>query len=387
MAYKLDSINADTQYYATIANDPTAPAGEKAAARARLTELDAAAAQAARTDPAAAYRGTNTNQGIVDQVRQFGGTGGASSADTTSLINDMYNQYIANQVAQAQAAYKKGESSLANMDRQIDQQYYDARNAAAANANQAQAAFNEYAAASGLNSGVGGQAMLSRQNALQGAMTQYNVAEAQAHADIQTQKEQLRAEMESAIAQAQATGNYQRLAALVDNAKYLQQMEMQLEQQAFERQQYENSQAQYQTQTLADAGWNMISAGIMPTAEQLAAMNTTPEQASAYIAQIQLANASKAKGGVGGSGGKANPEDDQFYIMAKIIAASDPVGAVQYLVNNLNDDTTMLKYVDALGLGEAYAQYANDVYAYQYAHSPRVNYYGIPFDKTDYGIR
>jgi hypothetical protein len=386
MAYKLDSINADTQYYATIANDPTAPAGEKAAARARLTELDAAAAQAARTDPAAAYRGTNTNQGIVDQVRQFGGTGGASSADTTSLINDMYNQYIANQVAQAQAAYKKGESSLANMDRQIDQQYYDARNAAAANANQAQAAFNEYAAASGLNSGVGGQAMLSRQNALQGAMTQYNVAEAQAHADIQTQKEQLRAEMESAIAQAQATGNYQRLAALVDNAKYLQQMEMQLEQQAFERQQYENSQAQYQTQTLADAGWNMISAGIMPTAEQLAAMNTTPEQASAYIAQIQLANAAKAKGGGGGSGGKAKPEDDPVYLTAAMMASNNPYGAVEYLAGNMDDENTMLKYIYDLELGDAYMQYVNDQYAYQYAHSGNVNYYGIPYDKTNYNV-
>lgn len=384
MAYKLDSINADTQYYATIANDPTAPAGEKAAARARLTELDAAAAQAARTDPAAAYRGTNTNQGIVDQVRQFGGTGGASSADTTSLINDMYNQYIANQVAQAQAAYKKGESSLANMDRQIDQQYYDARNAAAANANQAQAAFNEYAAASGLNSGVGGQAMLSRQNALQGAMTQYNVAEAQAHADIQTQKEQLRAEMESAIAQAQATGNYQRLAALVDNAKYLQQMEMQLEQQAFERQQYENSQAQYQTQTLADAGWNMISAGIMPTAEQLAAMNTTPEQASAYIAQIQLANAAKAKGGGGGK--KSDPKDDPVYLTAAMMASNNPYGAVEYLAGNMDDENTMLKYIYDLELGDAYMQYVNDQYAYQYAHSGNVNYYGIPYDKTNYNV-
>jgi hypothetical protein len=385
MAYKLDSINADTQYYATIANDPTAPAGEKAAARARLTELDAAAAQAARTDPAAAYRGTNTNQGIVDQVRQFGGTGGASSADTTSLINDMYNQYIANQVAQAQAAYKKGESSLANMDRQIDQQYYDARNAAAANANQAQAAFNEYAAASGLNSGVGGQAMLSRQNALQGAMTQYNVAEAQAHADIQTQKEQLRAEMESAIAQAQATGNYQRLAALVDNAKYLQQMEMQLEQQAFERQQYENSQAQYQTQTLADAGWNMISAGIMPTAEQLAAMNTTPEQASAYIAQIQMAQA--ATGGRGGGGGKkSDPKDDPVYLTAAMMASNNPYGAVEYLAGNMDDENTMLKYIYDLELGDAYVQYVNDQYAYQYAHSGNVNYYGIPYDKTNYNV-
>jgi hypothetical protein len=386
MAYKLDSINADTQYYATIANDPTAPAGEKAAARARLTELDAAAAQAARTDPAAAYRGTNTNQGIVDQVRQFGGTGGASSADTTSLINDMYNQYIANQVAQAQAAYKKGESSLANMDRQIDQQYYDARNAAAANANQAQAAFNEYAAASGLNSGVGGQAMLSRQNALQGAMTQYNVAEAQAHADIQTQKEQLRAEMESAIAQAQATGNYQRLAALVDNAKYLQQMEMQLEQQAFERQQYENSQAQYQTQTLADAGWNMISAGIMPTAEQLAAMNTTPEQASAYIAQIQMAQAATGGRGGGGGGKKSDPKDDPVYLTAAMMAPSDPYGAVEYLAGNMDDENTMLKYIYDLELGDAYMQYVNDQYAYQYAHSGNVNYYGIPYDKTNYNV-
>jgi hypothetical protein len=46
----------------------------------------------------------------------------------------------------------------------------------------------------------------------------------------------------------------------------------------------------------------------------------------------------------------------------------------------------MLKYIYDLELGDAYVQYANDQYAYQYAHSGNVNYYGIPYDKTNYNV-
>lgn len=77
----------------------------------------------------------------------------------------------------------------------------------------------------------------------------------------------------------------------------------------FLQSQYEyNEQFQWQKDqaergTLADAGQALLSAGIMPSESQLAAMGMTSEQAKNYIAALQL---SIAAGGGGGNPGK-NP--------------------------------------------------------------------------------
>lgn len=78
----------------------------------------------------------------------------------------------------------------------------------------------------------------------------------------------------------------------------------------FLQSQYEyNEQFQWQRDqsergTLADAGQALLSAGIMPSESQLAAMGMTPEQAKNYIAALQLSIA--AGGGGSGGGGRSS---------------------------------------------------------------------------------
>lgn len=68
-------------------------------------------------------------------------------------------------------------------------------------------------------------------------------------------------------------------------------------------QQYQDELALTQQNQMASAGETLLSAGIMPSASQLAAMGITQEQAQSYITAAQLAAAQKAKSGGSGNGG------------------------------------------------------------------------------------
>lgn len=67
-------------------------------------------------------------------------------------------------------------------------------------------------------------------------------------------------------------------------------------------QQYQDELALKQQNQMASAGETLLSAGIMPSASQLAAMGITQEQAQSYITAAKLAAAQKAKSGGSGSG-------------------------------------------------------------------------------------
>lgn len=142
-----------------------------------------------------------------------GGTAGSLSGygvnDHSDLIEAMnrYQQEAA--LAELRAAY---ETNLAGLDRtqaSIAPQYASARNQAAAQAAIQQQAFNEYAAANGLNTGVGGQAQLAFGNALQNDLAGINTAEANSMADLELQRSQAEIDYNNAIAKARAEGNYQ----------------------------------------------------------------------------------------------------------------------------------------------------------------------------------
>ena len=101
---------------------------------------------------------------------------------------------------------------------------------------------------------------------------EYNLSVAQFNASLQ----QWAAEYEMAVAD--ITGNFRGTPTL----KY---------------QQYQDELALTQQNQMASAGETLLSAGIMPSASQLAAMGITQEQAQSYITAAQLAAAQKAKSG------------------------------------------------------------------------------------------
>lgn len=134
-----------------------------------------------------------------------------------------FSDYLRQQAAaqlQADLAKLKGayEKSLAGYNDAADrlpQTYTAAKNEAAAQNALEKRAFDERAAASGVNSGASSQAELARSSVLQRELAGLSQQQANALSDLELQKAQLKAEYESAIAEANATGN-----ATLANALY-----------------------------------------------------------------------------------------------------------------------------------------------------------------------
>jgi hypothetical protein len=86
---------------------------------------------------------------------------------------------------------------------------------AAATSAQNRAAFNEYAASSGLNSGAGGQAQLAMNNALQNNLTAIRTNQANAVSDAELALAKLKSQYQDSIAAAQKENDYEKAAALL----------------------------------------------------------------------------------------------------------------------------------------------------------------------------
>lgn len=130
-------------------------------------------------------------------------------------VNDAYNAARSAQLAALKSAYDANTAALENTRAQIEPHYQQGRNMTAAESERARQAFNEYAAASGLNSGAGGQAELARNSVLQGNLNALNTAEANAKAELDNQLAQLKVQYQNDIAAAIARGEYERAAALM----------------------------------------------------------------------------------------------------------------------------------------------------------------------------
>jgi len=127
---------------------------------------------------------------------------------SNNYINEIYQQQLEARRAAIESAYKQNTASLDRTAEQIPVTYQSARNQAAGQAAISQKNFDEYAAASGLNSGAAAQARLASNTALQSTLGSISQAEAQALADIELQRRQLedryRAEIAAAIAESNA---------------------------------------------------------------------------------------------------------------------------------------------------------------------------------------
>lgn len=162
------------------------------------------------------FTGAGNGQSAALPTTVGTGTGGTAGSLSGYGIND-YSDYIEAMnryqqeaaLAELRAAYEKNLAGLDRTQASIAPQYASARNQAAAQAAIQQQAFNEYAAANGLNTGVGGQAQLAFGNALQNDLSGINTAEANSMADLELQRSQAEIDYNNAIAQARAEGNYQ----------------------------------------------------------------------------------------------------------------------------------------------------------------------------------
>lgn len=146
-------------------------------------------------------------QDYIRQLQQMQGQKTATAADQSEYIRQMYEQQLAANKAQLESDYNQNVSNLDSEASKIGSNYYEQRRQTQANADRAQASYNEMANASGLNSGTGGQAALSRSNQLQSDLTTLGNAEAQNRAEIERQRTLLGQQYQNAIQKAQAENN------------------------------------------------------------------------------------------------------------------------------------------------------------------------------------
>ena len=296
---------------------------------------------------------------------QYGSSGGIGSAgysgtlprvpdlgqadDLSSYLQDMYEAQRQAAISQIDSAYQQNLSAIDRAKQGVDSQYQSARNQAAGSSAQAARNFNEYAAAAGLGSGTGAQAELARNVALQNSLNTINVQEADTYADLELQRVNAETQYNSAIAQAQASGDAALAQALYQEKvrvqqdllnRQLQQYQLELQnyqlqyqagrdavadqqwQQQFEfnagqadlanqqwQQQFDASNSQWQQsfdlskdqwqqefdyststaqrQQLADYGNAFLQQGLMGSQEMLAAMGISSQDAQRYLNQLQ----------------------------------------------------------------------------------------------------
>ena len=214
-------------------------AWNEANARGDQAGMEAAHAAAERVRAEANYSGTRDGSGYVgfDAAGgggQSAGNGGAwsggqnagsgvySPAQLTGYragvreVNDLYDAARERKLAQLKTAFDQSVEALRAERAELPGVYDGQKNAAAAQSEMAGRSFNEYAAASGLNSGTAGQAALARSNQLQGDLAALGRQEAAEQADIARRETQLRTQYADDVAAAVAQGEYDRAAALLE---------------------------------------------------------------------------------------------------------------------------------------------------------------------------
>ena len=214
-------------------------------------------------DDGYAKSGAKTSNGgyVVDGVTYGGGGssgGGSSSASSTQYsgspssgndysqyLKDMYAANTASQLAALKSTYDQNTADLSAQATKIPQTYYAARNDAAAQNEVAKQSFNEYAASRGLNTGTSGQAALANSAVLQKNLSTISTSEADALSENALATQKLKAQYDSAVNQAQASGDTQLAQALYQ--EYVRQADAQAAAQAAQQAQA-NWETQYQTQ-------------------------------------------------------------------------------------------------------------------------------------------
>lgn len=190
---------------------PTTPTTPKTAA----TPTTPAAAEVAAAETAAPAGLTPDEANALAAAQRYQGSTLRSYLAQEDAVNALYK---ARQKAQLQAlrdAYDQNMLTYQAAREDVAPVFEAQRNATAAESERQRAAFNEYAAARGLNTGAGGQAELARGNVLAGNLNALNTEQAKQETEIDRAIAALKAQYQNAIAQAKADNDYQRLADLL----------------------------------------------------------------------------------------------------------------------------------------------------------------------------
>lgn len=237
--------------------------------------------------------------------------------DLSAYLEDLYAAQRRQTLANLNNAYQQNVNAINRAGEGVDARYQNARNQAAGASELAARNFAEYAAASGLNSGAGGQAELARNVTLQNNLNDINSAEADVYADLELQLANAETEYNNAIAQAEASNDFALAESLYQEKIRVQQelvnqqmqqfqMDLQNRQLAFQQQQAEIANQQWQQQfdynsqqdaksNLAAWGEISIQSGMMPSQEMLDAMGMSADYAQSLIASMQAAAAEDSR--------------------------------------------------------------------------------------------
>lgn len=261
---------------------------------------------------------------------------GGDSGDLRDQIDSTYDRYLKEQLDAIEAEKAK-----------IDPYYYGVRNNAATVQSQNQNAFNEYAAANGLNAGAGGQAALARQNVYGNAINSADVAEANAYADVESQVRQLKAHTQMQKDQALAEEMARREAAQQAEDQFNTNVALTLQ---TNKQTQDNYLAELEQNKLLNAAQILASGGNFSGYQALYGL--TDEQVSQLQQAYTAQNTPKSSGGgsSGGGGGKS-----LTFSQAKALADDGYLtdSVVGTLLNYFSTDELMQMYPELSGGGSS----------------------------------
>lgn len=145
-------------------------------------------------------------------------SGSAGGSDLSSYLNQMYDAQLKSQLAALEAAYQENLAELDKNQQETNAAYDEQKRQTQGDAERAAANWRELAVSQGLNTGAMGQAALSQNNQLQSNLNTLGAAQAQALANIQSQRTLLGKQYQLQILQAQADNDFERAQQLYSEA-------------------------------------------------------------------------------------------------------------------------------------------------------------------------
>lgn len=279
-------------------------------------------------------------------------------------VNQLYDAQQKSALAELEKAYNQNMLTYDNATAEIPKAYQAARNQTAATNQVERANFNEYAAASGLNTGATGQIQLARSNQNQANLSSLQQAEADALAQIEQQRTATKVAYQDSIAAAIASGDLARAQALYEEAvrvdegmvnKALNDAQLAYN---YDYLNFNKDATQYNQQTDAqNTSYNQM----LNMAQTLAAygdfsgykaLGYTDEQIANMQAYWQLQNGINPSGGSGGGGGgtgNTTPTEQ--------VPAAKGLSAAYQIINGEGSDYEKALRIANAGLQDSAALY------------------------------
>ena len=153
-------------------------------------------------------------QALMEQLNQVQSQLTKKENDYSDYVRQLQEATKAKSLSELEAAYKKNVNAIDAAKGQIAPKYTDARNQAAGQAAVSRKNWQETASALGINSGAAGQSAIAQNIAMQNNLAALDKSETADMAALDLQKTQATTDYNSAIAQAEASGDYELAAAL-----------------------------------------------------------------------------------------------------------------------------------------------------------------------------